>query len=64
MSARPPRGSRLLLSLVLLLQSPRPQAQRSAKSPRRAPVAPKWSQRRARAVRCVEQRELAGWPTA
>ena len=42
-------------------QCPKARARRSAESPRRAPVAPKGSQRRARVVRCAEQRELAGW---
>eukprot|EP00959_Pyramimonas_sp_CCMP1952_P051960 1086113-Pyramimonas_sp.AAC.1 len=60
MSANPSRGSRPLPSrsfsacVARARQCPRLRARRRAESPRRAPVAPEGSRRRARVVRCAE----------
>eukprot|EP00959_Pyramimonas_sp_CCMP1952_P179552 3754001-Pyramimonas_sp.AAC.1 len=57
-SAHPSRGSRPLRVHIpaRARQCPRRQAQRTAETPRRAPAAPKGSQRRARVVCCAEQK--------
>eukprot|EP00959_Pyramimonas_sp_CCMP1952_P181195 3788774-Pyramimonas_sp.AAC.1 len=71
MSARPSRGSHLLppllLFLPLCLRAPKIQScgRSAARSPRDARRSPRAGpQRRARVVRCAEQKELAGWLTA